>query len=649
MENLQAALLTLGFLLFLKGCSALVLKPVTDPVISEVGGNVTLEIKPPGVLAAVVWTFSRTGITVVSWTGIKPVIGAGYENRVTLNTATGSLELRSVSLSDAGVYTFGGNTVVSGTLEQLTGSVTLEVYALELTPVTDPVISEVGDSVTLEIKPPGVLAAMVWTFSPAGITVVSLAGSVLVIGAGYENRVTMYTATGSVELRSVNLSDAGVYAFQGNIFVSGSVEAFSGTVTLNVYELITNVNVKPSPAQPIANQSLNLTCEVLGSQTVSSRLWLKDGQPLSTSDRITLSVDNSVVSFNPVLQSDNGEYQCKASNPVSEVTSAGYRLEVYYGPEQVSITGPDQAVLNSSVTFTCSAQSLPPCNYTWYFNETETAQESQYKIASVSNADSGSYTCVAWNSVTGRNTSAVKKLIVTDKEESTGLGSLSSGEIAGIVIGTLAGVTGVALGVYFSVKLCRNNPHDLKPGPAQSKLITNVNVKPSLAQPIANQALNLTCEGLGSQTVSSRLWLKDGQPLSTSDRITLSVDSSVVSFNPVLQSDNGEYQCKASNPVSEVTSAGYRLEVYYGPEQVSITGPDHAVLNSSVTFTCSAQSSPPCNYTWYFNGTETAQGSQYKIASFSNADRGSYTCVSWNSVTGRNTSAVKEFTVTGEL
>ncbi|XP_041081642.1 carcinoembryonic antigen-related cell adhesion molecule 1-like, partial [Polyodon spathula] len=149
-------------------------------------------------------------------------------------------------------------------------------------------------------------------------------------------------------------------------------------------EPITNVNVKPCLAQPIANQTLNLTCEVLGSQTISSRLWLKDGQPLSTSDRITLSVDNSTVSFNPVLQSDKGTYQCKAENPVSEVTSAGYRLEVNY------------------------------------------------------------------------------------KEEPTGSGSLSSGEIAGIVMGTLAGVTAIALGVYLSVKLCRNNPHDLKPGPAQS-------------------------------------------------------------------------------------------------------------------------------------------------------------------------------------
>ncbi|XP_058866852.1 uncharacterized protein LOC131709074 [Acipenser ruthenus] len=287
MENSQAALLTLGFLLFLKGSSALVVTPVTDPVISKVGDNVQLEIKPPGPLIEVTWTFSPAGITVVSWAGLVPVTGAGYENRVTMYTTTGSVELRSVNLSDAGVYAFQGTIFVSGTLDTFNGNVTLKVdgsSALVVTPVTDPVISKVGDNVQLEIKPPGVLGAVVWTFSAAGIPVVSWAGLVPVTGAGYENRVTLNTTTGSVELRSVNLSDAGVYAFQGNILVSGILDTFNGNVTLRVY----------------------------------------------------------------------------------------------------------------------------------------------------------------------------------------GLGSLSSGEIAGIVIGTLAGVTGVALGVYFSVKLCRNNPHDLRPGPAQS-------------------------------------------------------------------------------------------------------------------------------------------------------------------------------------
>ncbi|KAK6469734.1 carcinoembryonic antigen-related cell adhesion molecule 1-like [Huso huso] len=310
---------------------------------------------------------------------------------------------------------------------------------LELNPVTDPVIGLVGGSVLLEIKPPGPLGGMIWMFGPEDMPVVSWAGSEPEIDLDYKNRVTLNTKTGSLQLKPVSLNDSGVYTFEGTVFMSAEVQPFKGSVTVTVHTLIGTVIVNPNPEQPIENQALNLTCEVLGSKTVSSRLWLKDGQPLSTSDRITLSVDNSTVSFNPVLQSDNGEYQCKAKNPVIEVASPGYILEVNYGPEQASITGPDSAAEGSSVTFTCSAQSLPPCNYTWYFNGADAVQGSQYKIASVSNADSGSYTCVAWNSVTGRNTSAVKEFNVTESGSGSGSGCLKA-EIAQIAISALSGI-----------------------------------------------------------------------------------------------------------------------------------------------------------------------------------------------------------------
>ncbi|XP_041081769.1 carcinoembryonic antigen-related cell adhesion molecule 20-like isoform X1 [Polyodon spathula] len=463
MENSQAALLMLGLLLFLKGSSTLVIKPVTDPVICEVGDNVMLHIEPSGALAAVSWVFSPKGITVVSLTSSTPVIDPGYVNRVTLNTTTGSLELRSVNRNDDGVYVFDGIIIVSGNRVSFEGNVTLKVYAAAVKPVTDPVISKVGGNVTLEINPPGVLSSVEWAFGPAGIPVVKWSGSNPVIAPNYVNRVTLNTNTGSLGLSSANVSDAGVYLFSGNTVVSGNREYFNGSVTLEVYEPITNVNVKPNPAQPIENQALKLTCQVFGSQIVSSSLWLKDGQPLVPSDRITLSVDSSVVSFNPVLQSDNGEYQCKAYSPVSEVTSAVYRLEVNYGPEQASITGPDKAALNSSVTFKCLAQSIPPCIYIWYVNGRQTSQGIQYQIDAVSNVDTGSYMCMAWNSVTRRTSIAEKKLTVTGKEGPV----LSPGAIAGIVIATLVGVTGIALGVYFSVKLCTKNPDDPNLGPAK--------------------------------------------------------------------------------------------------------------------------------------------------------------------------------------
>ncbi|XP_041091106.1 carcinoembryonic antigen-related cell adhesion molecule 5-like isoform X3 [Polyodon spathula] len=382
----------------------------------------------------------------------------------------------------------------------------------------------------------------------------------------------------------INSDNQGNYICVAWNFVTGRDS--SAIKELTVIELITEVSVNRTPAYPILNYNLSLTCAVSG--TVDSRYWLKDGQPLSTDDRIILSGDNSTVSFNPVLLTDNGTYQCTANNPLSNKTSDGYTLVINYGPKQASITGPHLAAVGSSVTLTCSARSQPPCGYTWYFNGTETAQGSHYKMRLVSSANSGPYTCVARNSVTGISSSAVMEFIVIES-------------------------------------------------------VSSINMKPTPAYPIENTTFSLTCNVTGAAV--SSLWWKDDQPLSTTERIKVSGDNSTVSFNPVLQSDNGTYQCTANNPVSQLTSTGYRLVVNYGPQHVSITGPASAVKGSAVTFTCLAHSQPSCEYTWYFNGNKTANGSQYNISAVSANNNGGYTCVAWNSVTGRNSSAVKKLVV----
>ncbi|MGH0172487.1 UNVERIFIED_CONTAM: hypothetical protein FKN15_063470 [Acipenser sinensis] len=721
------------------GCSALVLKPVTDTVISEVGGNAMLEIKPPGVLAAMAWTFSPAGIPVVSWTGFQPVIGAGYENRVTLNTATGSVELRSVNLSDAGVYTFQGNTVVSGTLEQITGSVTLEVCAPVSQPtvrsnVTDPV--EFNDTVSLTCTASGSAVSYRWlngssvvsdserihlsdnnktltiprvlrsddgtlycyafnpvsdstsepfhlivSYGPESLTL-SISPQKLIYSAGSDltlscsaqssppahyqwffngaplnklgsqlnmthiqhnqtgnytcwayNNITLRYAKETREIIVVepvsqptvrsNVTDpvefndtvsltctasGSAVSYQwlnGSSVVSDSerihlsddnktltiprvLRSDDGTLYCYAFNPVSNSTSEPFHLIPILNNTFNLTCEVSGLGVADSRLWMMDGHPLSTNDRTTLSVDNSTVSFNPVLLSDNGTYQCTASNLVSNETGAGYKLIVNYGPEEVSIMAPDLAANGSAIMLTCSARSQPPSHYTWYLNGKQTANGSQYMIDPVSTDNQGNYTCVAWNSVTGRNSSAIKELSVIE-------------------------------------------------------LITEVSVNHTPAQPILNDSLSLTCDVSG--TVDSMHWLKDGQSLFTDDRITLSGENSTVSFNPVLLTDNGTYRCTANNRLSNKTSDGYILVVNYGPEEASIMAPDLAANGSAIMLTCSARSQPPSHYTWYLNGKQTANGSQYMIDPVSTDNQGNYTCVAWNSVTGRNSSAIKELTV----
>lgn len=89
---------------------------------------------------------------------------------------------------------------------------------------------------------------------------------------------------------------------------------------------VSMVTVKTGELHPILNKNFSLTCDTVGS--VESIYWLKNDSPLQTTSRISLSMDNNTLTFSPVLLSDDAYYECKASNPVSNMTSGRHALHV---------------------------------------------------------------------------------------------------------------------------------------------------------------------------------------------------------------------------------------------------------------------------------------------------------------------------------
>lgn len=81
-----------------------------------------------------------------------------------------------------------------------------------------------------------------------------------------------------------------------------------------------------SGVHPILNYNFNLTCDTVGS--VESIYWLKNGSALQTTGRVMLYKGNTTLTFSPVRLSDNGYYQCKASNMFSNLTSGRHALHV---------------------------------------------------------------------------------------------------------------------------------------------------------------------------------------------------------------------------------------------------------------------------------------------------------------------------------
>lgn len=87
------------------------------------------------------------------------------------------------------------------------------------------------------------------------------------------------------------------------------------------------------------------------------------------------------------------------------------------GPLNVTITGPDSAALNTYVSLTCSANSVPNCDFQWSFNGSSNSsvvnQTGPVITFTATHEHKGSYTCRARNRVTNITMYDTKGFTVT--------------------------------------------------------------------------------------------------------------------------------------------------------------------------------------------------------------------------------------------
>ncbi|XP_030251042.1 carcinoembryonic antigen-related cell adhesion molecule 6-like [Sparus aurata] len=263
------------------------------------------------------------------------------------------------------------------------------------------------------------------------------------VTADYAGRVTLFTSTGSLELRNLVLNDSGEYNV---VIISQDGSRNSGNTTLEVYERISGAAVTSSPNRPIEGISVNLTCDAAAGSISLSRLWKKNDSDLILTDNMALYEENRVLSFKSLNKTDNGKYSCEISNPVSNDV-AQYIMIVNYGPENVQIEGPSKIDSGKTLTLTCSAESEPSASYTWTLNGTEIHSSSVFTKVISGFSDSGNYTCQAMNHITERTSSAVHQVTVTGIQGETS--GCSAGCIAGIVIACLAVCAAAGGGGYY--------------------------------------------------------------------------------------------------------------------------------------------------------------------------------------------------------
>nr|XP_040026250.1 carcinoembryonic antigen-related cell adhesion molecule 1-like isoform X2 [Gasterosteus aculeatus aculeatus] len=256
---------------------------------------------------------------------------------------------------------------------------------------------------------------------------------------------TMLTAT-EPELSLVNFQEnqSGNYCCQAlNDKTLRSIQ--SQPAAVSVLKRISGASVTSETNLSIEGNSFKLSCDAGGSMI--SREWKKDGVKLTPDDHLSLQENNRVLTLNSLSRKDTGVYLCNVTNPVSQ-EEAEYKMVVYYGPENVQIKGPSDIDLKTTLTLTCSAESVP-ASYTWMLNSTEIHNSAVYTKDNTEPSDGGNYICEVKNVVTGRTSSALHGLSVTG---APGLSGLSVGAISGIVILCLAASSAGAGGGYYIYK-----------------------------------------------------------------------------------------------------------------------------------------------------------------------------------------------------
>ncbi|XP_074510968.1 cell adhesion molecule CEACAM8-like [Sebastes fasciatus] len=302
-----------------------------------------------------------------------------------------------------------------------------------------PLHRAVGETVmfTTTLNPPETpLVSVNWKFG--GINIITYSG-VNNTAPEYEGRITLFMSTGSLELRNLTLNDREVYSV--TIIPLGGAQT-NGNTRLDVHEEVSNVMATASSTDLVESSSVHLSCSSSGSSL--SFLWLNSSSEVTESDRVQLTDGNSTLTIVNVTRYDQGPFRCHVSNPVSNGTSDPVNLTINYGPDNVQIRGPNELPLDETLTLTCSAESVP-ASYTWTLNGKKIHYSAVYTKNNTDPSDSGNYICEVMNNKTGRTSSAVHELTVTDGS----FGGISAGAIAGIVIACLVVLSAVAVAVYY--------------------------------------------------------------------------------------------------------------------------------------------------------------------------------------------------------
>nr|XP_044998229.1 hemicentin-1 isoform X3 [Jaculus jaculus] len=348
----------------------------------------------------------------------------------------------------------------------------------------------------------------------------------------------------------------------------------------------------PSEVSVLLGENVELVCSANGIPTPLIQ-WLRDGKPIMNgeTDRIRVTANGSTLYLHGALTSDKGKYTCVATNPAGEEDRI-FNLNVYVPPK---IRGNKEeaeklmALVDTSINIECKASGTPPPQINWLKNGLPLPLSSHTRLLSAGQvvrigrahvSDVAVYTCVASNR---------------------------------------AGVDSK----HYSLQVFVPPNMDNAMGTEEITIVKG-------------SSTSMTCFTEGTPTPSVS-WLRDGQPLGLSARLTINTQGMVLQLIKADTADSGSYTCIASNDAGEV-SKHFMLKVLEPPHINGSEDPGEisVIVNSPLELSCIASGVPVPKITWMKDGRPLLQTDQVqtieggmvlRVSSAQVEDTGRYTCL----------------------
>ncbi|KAK2844803.1 hypothetical protein Q5P01_011462 [Channa striata] len=335
----------------------------------------------------------------VAFTGLTSgadIIGPGYEDRISFDRTTGSLELRSLTLNDSGEYRV---TITPDGGHQLTGSTRLEI----LVPVSNVKVTvsnvdlvEFNSSVRLSCSSSGSSLSFLWLNGSSEVTA--------------SDRVQLTDGNTNLTIVTVTRYDQG--PFRCHVFNAVS-NGTSEPVKLSISYGPDDVNLKKSPSkeQYLVESNVDLSCSAVSSPSAQFSWFLNESRLPDTGPDLRLM---------NIQINQSGSYSCQAFNSktLRYQTSQPAAIIVLVAVSNVKVTvsNVDLVEFNSSVRLSCSS-SGSSLSFLWLNGSSEVTASDRVQltdgntnltIVTVTRYDQGPFRCHVFNAVSNGTSEPVK-------------------------------------------------------------------------------------------------------------------------------------------------------------------------------------------------------------------------------------------------